>query len=209
MFLTTQSLDFGPCWIWCTMTINSCSTSGNETFSALLDSPLTQRFKKNLYSTSFNKQLILVLSMDGLVMTIISLSFALDDNFRALNYLIKSILFFCFQFFLQFHFRLTPNQIQQQQQKRGGASQQSLPPGLAPPPPRNIPSANPLNPFAQRWVLYEMYTSHRTFSSQCINSFKPQYLKTSSWLISLHVPKELGERRTLNRIPFGDHFIFS
>lgn len=54
------------------------------------------------------------------------------------------------QFFLQFHFRLTPNQIQQQQQKRGGASQQSLPPGLAPPPPRNIPSANPLNPFAQR-----------------------------------------------------------
>ncbi|KAJ7380956.1 Splicing factor 3A subunit 2 [Desmophyllum pertusum] len=54
------------------------------------------------------------------------------------------------QFFLQFHFRLTPGQIQQQQQKRGGNQPGGAPPGLAPPPPRNIPSANPLNPFAQR-----------------------------------------------------------
>lgn len=60
-----------------------------------------------------------------------------------------SIFFFFWQFFLQFHFRLTPGQIQQQQQKRGG-NQPGGPPGLAPPPPRNIPSANPLNPFAQR-----------------------------------------------------------
>ncbi|XP_068705275.1 splicing factor 3A subunit 2-like [Montipora capricornis] len=54
------------------------------------------------------------------------------------------------QFFLQFHFRLTPAQIQQQQQKRAVGGQQGMPSALVPPPPRNIPSANPLNPFAQR-----------------------------------------------------------
>ena len=65
---------------------------------------------------------------------------------------------FLFQFFLQFHFRLTPAQIQQQQQqKRGGGNQQGgMPTGLIPPPPRNIPSANPLNPFAQHWLHFSL-----------------------------------------------------
>ena len=65
---------------------------------------------------------------------------------------------FLFQFFLQFHFRLTPAQIQQQQQqKRGGGNQQGgMPTGLIPPPPRNIPSANPLNPFAQHWLDFSL-----------------------------------------------------
>ena len=49
----------------------------NETFNALLDSPLTQRFNEYLvltasirtvsYRTSFNKQWIFVVSVDGLV----------------------------------------------------------------------------------------------------------------------------------------------
>ena len=129
------------------------------------------------YGTSSNKRLIFVVSVDGLVMSKSNRNagsydyhLSLDDNFHALNHSIKSILFFCFQFFLQFHFQLTPNQIQQQQQKRGGASQQSLPPGLAPPPPRNIPSANPLNPFAQRWLLVKIYT----FSQNILRSmYKP------------------------------------
>ena len=51
----------------------------NETFNALLASPLTQRFNKYLvltpsvrpvsYRTSFNKQLIFVVSVDGLLVT--------------------------------------------------------------------------------------------------------------------------------------------
>jgi len=60
------------------------------------------------------------------------------------------------QFFLQFHFRLTPRQIQQLQQQqqrpppqgRPNAPQPSGLPDLVPPPPRNVPHQNPLNPFA-------------------------------------------------------------
>ena len=60
-----------------------------------------------------------------------------------------------FQFFLQFHFRLTPRQIQQLQQQQQRPPPQrpnpTQPPGLpdlVPPPPRNVPHQNPLNPFA-------------------------------------------------------------
>ena len=79
---------------------------------------------------------------------IIVIIFRFGRQFSCTEPLNKKLSVFLLSVFPAVHFRLTRDQIQQQQQKRGGASQQSLPPGLAPPPPRNIPSANPLNPFA-------------------------------------------------------------